>query len=87
MSVKAKLKIQRVPSVQIEAVRNGYRLMVGQATQPGVKTGDTILTYNSGSYIWGRVPETPYGEYVFPDFATLTAWMRKHIKHGAGVES
>ncbi len=98
MAGEAKVKVLRVPNVQIEAVRNGYRLVVGKTTQTGFQIGSAILTYSASGCVWSTAEGKPAGkgairyeqasgEYVFPDFATLTVWMRKHIKHGAGVES
>ena len=76
----------RVAAVSIRAVRNGYVLKVKPPTEPVVGYAYTLTFTDGKKPKESKVSVAPYGQYTFPDFATLTAWLRKNIKHGGGVE-
>ena len=86
---KVKPTFVRVPKVQIEAVRNGYRLKVeGGNNSEGHWYSGISISPSGHRASFCSVPFqtiTPSGEYVFPDFAALSAWLRKNIRHGGGV--
>lgn len=87
----------RVSGIRIDAVRNGFRVKVGDDDSSGrfITIGGTTLSWVSsgGVEVSGssKSPKVEYlpaasGEYVFPDFASLSAWLKANLKHGGGVE-
>lgn len=78
----------RACEVSIRAVRNGYLVKVKDAERAFPYS--FTLTCADGSQQVKRPAKTapaPQGQYIFPDFASLTAWLRKNITHGNGVEA
>jgi hypothetical protein len=83
---KVKVVVERISGVRIETTRNGYKVTTGGTAQCA---WGTLIFYDSGSgkNQAGARYDQPSGEYVFADFASLSAWLKKYLKHGGGVEA
>lgn len=82
----AKLKVIKHPTegIRINAVKNGYRVQIGTENS---FSSQMMEFWNSSVGEAGVRHEYLSGEYVFPDFPSLTRWLRDNLKHGKPVKA
>jgi hypothetical protein len=68
----------------LSATENGYVVRVGKPKKGGddAVTSGFTFSLNRGSADTIYEGPTEGQRFVFPDFASLSAWMRANLKHG-----